>query len=201
MNNYELELLDKAYLFVKELLKNDYTGHDIEHINRVLNISKEITNKVNCDKFIVELSIILHDIDDYKVVDNNNGELYNCIRFLKSNNIEQSKIDLICNIINNVSYSKNKDKIQNLSVEAMIVQDADRIDALGAIGIARTFQYGGKKNRKMYGDVNSTINHFDDKLLKIYDMLNLKESKEISEYRYKFLVEFYNQFKKEAGIK
>ena len=153
---------------------------------------------IECNKVLVELAVVLHDVDDYKVTGNKSDDLVNCKKYLNTQDLTEEEKELVCDIIKNVSFSKNKDKIQNLSIEAKIVQDADRIDAIGAVGIARAFQFGGKNNRNMYGK-NSTLNHFDEKLLKIYDMLNLEESKKIAKERHEFLVEFYNQFKNEIG--
>ncbi len=188
------KLIKETFDYVRKELKNDYSGHDIDHINRVYKLGCEILEKVNCNHLIVKLALILHDIDDPKVTKINTSDCKKARIYLKKQKLEENLIKDICNIINKMSFSKNKEEKQKLSLEGMIVQDADRLDAIGAVGIARTFQYGGQHNRNMM----NTIEHFDDKLLKLYDLLNTKEAKEVGKQRHEFLISFYNQFHKEV---
>lgn len=187
-------LIENTFKFVASILDNDYSGHDMGHITRVYNLACEIAEKITCDKLVVKLAAILHDIDDPKITKLNTGDCTKARVYLNTLQYDKEFIDKVCDIINNMSFSKNKEKKQVLTIEGMIVQDADRIDAIGAVGIARTFQFGGQHNRGM----NSSIDHFDDKLLKLYDLLNTDEAKSVAKPRHDFLVDFYNQFKEET---
>ncbi len=189
----EILLIEQTFKFVSSILEDDYSGHDMGHIKRVYNLACEISKTIECDKLIVKLAAILHDIDDPKITKMNTGDCTKARMFLNTLQYDKEFVDEVCSIINNMSFSKNKDKKQTLTIEGQIVQDADRLDAIGAVGIARTFQYGGQHNRGM----NSSIDHFDDKLLKLYDLLNTEEAKTIGKPRHDFLVDFYNQFRRE----
>lgn len=191
-----MNIIDKTWNFVTKELENEYSGHDINHIKRVHKIGMQIANKIECDKFVVEMAIILHDVDDPKITKVKTDDCIITRKFLNTLNIDVKQIEEICNIINNMSFSKNKEIKRSLTLEGKIVQDADRIDALGAVGIARTFQFGGQNNREM----ENSIQHFDDKLLKLYSLLNTTEAKEIAKPRYDFIVNFYNQIKQEMDI-
>lgn len=191
------ELIEKTFEYANEILKNDTTGHGMDHIKRVYNIGLQILKKsVDVNKEVIILALILHDIDDPKITKDYNGDCTQARSYLKTLTISDDDQTHICNIINNMSYSKNKETKQVLTKEGQIVQDADRIDAIGAMGVARTFQYGGAKGRSML----DTISHFDEKLLLLYDLLNTKEAKEIALERHEFVVNFYNQFHKEYTI-
>ncbi len=190
------KIIEETFEYVNEILGNDTTGHDIDHIKRVYNIGCEILEFANCNELVVKLALVLHDIDDPKLNKDYNGDCTLARNYLKNIKIEESDVNHICDIINKMSFSKNKEKKQELTFEGKIVQDADRIDALGAVGIGRTFQYGGSKNRTML----DSLEHFDDKLLHLYDLLNTDEAKKIAKERHDFLVNFYNQFKKEYNI-
>lgn len=187
----KMDLINKTFRYVEEVLKDEYSGHDINHIKRVYKIGCDILKKVECDELVVKLALILHDIDDYKIT---KIKLDDCVKarsFLEKINF--NKVNEVCEIINKMSFSKNKEKKYELSIEGQIVQDADRIDAIGAVGVARTFQYGGKNNR----DMQESFQHFDDKLIKLYDLLNTQSAKDIAFERHEFLISFYKQFKKE----
>ncbi|MFI3252277.1 MAG: HD domain-containing protein [bacterium] len=190
------QLIKQTFKFVNDILKDDATGHDIEHIKRVFNIGSKIVEKIECDHLVVNLALILHDIDDPKITKNYNGDCVKARIYLSTLDIEKERSDHICDIINKMSFSKNKEEKQELTLEGKIVQDADRIDALGAVGIGRTFQYGGAKGRTML----NSLEHFDEKLLHLYDLLNTKEAKSIALERHNFLVDFYMQFKKEYFV-
>ena len=176
-------LIEKTKEFVKEKCSGESSGHDWFHIYRVYNTAKYIAKKENADLFIVEMTALLHDIDDWKFTESTETNTTVTENFLKSINISQEIISKIIIIIKTMSYKGGiVDSTQN-TIEGMIVQDADRLDANGAIGIARTFAYGGSKNRIIYDpDIkplkfssleevknleNHTINHFYEKLLKL----------------------------------
>ena len=146
------------------------------------------------DRFIVALSALLHDADDYKLFQTENNA--NARSFLKSANVDRETTDRICEVINSVSFSKNKGKKPE-TIEGQIVQDADRLDAIGAIGIARTFAFGGKHNRSL----ESSIDHFHEKLLLLKDMLNTEKAKELAENRHRFMEQFLKEWEKETGAK
>lgn len=194
------DILIKAQEYIKETLLNDGTGHDYYHIERVVINARKILQTEHADSFIVELAAWLHDLGDQKL---NNGidkseELISA--FLKSLAVEQSIIDRIIEIVSQVSFSKGN---RPSSIEAEIVQDADRLDAIGAIGIARCFAYGGSKNRILYSPdeeekENSSIQHFYDKLFKLKDMMNTESAKLIAAKRHAFMEEYIAQFYKEV---
>lgn len=207
------DLLEKTLLYIKERFQNDFSGHDYYHSIRVYKLAASICKEENADLEIVQLAALLHDVDDYKLFGGNAGAYSNAEIFLKENKIPDTKIMVICDIISSISYKGTDTRIPQ-SKEGKIVQDADRLDAIGAIGIARTFAYGGSKNRTMhipnekphdnmnfeeYSTSNgTTINHFYEKLLKLKDLMNTETAKKIAESRHKymedFLSEFYNEW-------
>ncbi|MCB9361137.1 MAG: HD domain-containing protein [Flavobacteriales bacterium] len=213
--NNQIELTNK---FVKSFHQNEASGHDWFHIDRVRNIALKIAKIEGGYNFKIELTALLHDVADHKL---NNGDeklgLKKVGDFLKSINIDESLKESILYDIANLSYKGAKVVQKELSLEGKIVQDADRIDAIGAIGIARTFAYGGNKNRMMYDpsckpemhtDFNAyknnttpTINHFYEKLLLLKDRLNTNTAKEIAAERHQYMESFLEQFYKEWDCK
>ena len=186
-----MTITNNAKEYIKELFKDDSTGHDYEHTLRVYKNAVEIANNhKEANMFYIELSSLLHDVDDPKLFNTSNNE--NARKYLNSENVSSEDIENIIQIINEISFSKNKDKKPS-TIEAAIVQDADRLDAIGAIGIARTFAYGGKNNRPL----QSSIDHFYDKLLLIKDKLNTEEAKRIAIKRHQVLLDFLEEYKKE----
>lgn len=194
------DILIKAQEYIKETLLDDGTGHDYYHIERVVINARKILQTEHADSFIVELAAWLHDLGDQKL---NNGidkseELISA--FLKSLAVEPSIIDRIIEIVSQVSFSKGN---RPSSIEAEIVQDADRLDAIGAIGIARCFAYGGSKNRILYSPdekekENSSIQHFYDKLFKLKDLMNTESAKPIASKRHSFMEEYIAEFYREV---
>ena len=188
----KVQIINSAKEYIKDIFKNESTGHDKEHTIRVyrnaLLIAKEYPD---CDLFIVEIAALLHDVDDHKLFDHPNNE--NARAFLKEQNIKEEQIERICDVINEISFSKNKDKKPS-SLEAMIVQDADRLDAIGAIGVARTFAYGGRNCRPL----ESSIKHFYEKLLLLKDKMNTEVGKKLAEERHQFLINFLSEYSKET---
>ena len=197
--------------FVKKELQNAEGGHDWWHIYRVWNNAKIISKNEKADLFVVELAALLHDIADSKFY-NGNEEIgpAKAREFLSKINIGGKISEHVINIIQNVSFKGGKEKRTFNSIELDIVQDADRLDAIGAIGIARTFNYGGFKNREIYNpnihpNLNMTkeeykksnaptINHFYEKLLFLKDRMNTKTGRKLAEERHKFMLYFLEQF-------
>jgi len=204
-------LINDTIAFVKKELKNAEGGHDWFHIERVYKNALLIANGEKCDSLIVQLSALLHDIADSKFHDGDETVGPKKARlFLESKNVPENKITHVVNIIENISFKGGHEAKKFSSLELDIVQDADRLDAIGAIGIARTFNYGGFKNRAIYNPEikpnlnmskeeykNSdapTINHFYEKLLLLKDKMNTKTGKEIAAQRHDFMKLFLNQF-------
>lgn len=210
-------IIDNAISFVKDFFENEFSGHDFYHTLRVYNLAANIAETENCDKELVYLGALLHDVDDYKLVGKNAEPFANAKRFLNSQNYPEDRIEKICHIISQVSF-KGKDTQTPDTIEGMIVQDADRIDALGAIGIARTFAYGGNHNIPMhipnmrfkenmtaeeyYNNVGTTINHFYEKLLKLKDLMNTETAKNMAKHRHQYMETFLKEFYDEwDGVK
>jgi uncharacterized protein len=207
------DLLEKALLHIKERFQNDYSGHDYYHSVRVYKLATSICKEENADLEIVQLASLLHDVDDYKIFGGNAGTYSNAEAFLKDNKISDEKIKVICDIISSISFKGTGTQVPQ-SKEGKIVQDADRLDAIGAIGIARTFAFGGSKNRTLYmpnekprdnmnfeeysSSNGTTINHFYEKLLKLKNLMNTETAKKMAESRHKymedFLAEFFNEW-------
>ena len=185
-------IIERAIDFITELFGEDPGGHDADHSLRVYRNALLIAeNEPACDKEIVLLAALLHDADDYKLFNTVNNA--NARRFLTENGIPESRIDRICEAINAVSFSRNKGHVPE-TLEGKIVQDADRLDALGAIGIARTFAYGGLRGRPL----KESVQHFYDKLLLLKDTMNTETARRIAESRHEFLVEYIRELEKES---
>lgn len=204
-------VVENTIQFVKESLENAEGGHDWFHIQRVLNNSRLIAKGEECDMLIVELGALLHDIADSKFHGGDESvgpEMAE--KFLRSQEVTPEVIDHVIQIIKNVSFKGGNVEQKFSSIELDIVQDADRLDALGAIGIARTFNYGGFKGRALYdpeiapnlnmtkeeykASTAPTINHFYEKLLLLKDRMNTKTGRRIAADRHAFMVEYLNQF-------
>ncbi len=205
------EIIQNTINFVKEELQNAEGGHDWFHIERVYKNALLISESEKVDKTIISLGALLHDIADSKF--HNGDETVGpkkARKFLKSQNISEETIDHVVKIIENVSFKGGNKNQEFHSKELEVVQDADRLDALGAIGIARTFNYGGFKNRKLYDpeikpNLNMTpseykvsdaptINHFYEKLLLLKDRMNTETGRKIAEERHVFMETFLKQF-------
>ena len=181
--------------YIESMFQDNADGHDAAHSLRVYRNALHLADCYpDCDKRIVLLAALLHDVDDHKLFDTENNA--NARKFLETQNLSTEEIEQICSIINNVSFSKNRGKSPE-SIEGKIVQDADRLDALGAIGIARTFAYGGKNGRSL----EDSLQHFHDKLLLLMDEMNTEEAKKMAAERHKYLEGFIAEFKVEADGK
>lgn len=206
-----LVIIEATIKFVKLELKNAEGGHDWFHIERVYKNALLIAAGENCDILVVKLGALLHDIADSKF--HNGDETIGPKKarlFLENENVVENTIEHVINIIKNISFKGGNNKINFNSLELDIVQDADRLDAVGAIGIARTFNYGGFKNRVLYNPNISpnlnmspeeyknsdgpTINHFYEKLLLLKHKMNTKTGKEIATGRHNFMESFLLQF-------
>jgi uncharacterized protein len=206
-----MSLIENTILFVKQKLENAEAGHDWFHMERVYKNALLIAEDETCDLMIVKLGALLHDIADSKFNDGDEtvGPKVAC-EFLKSQNASEETIKHVVNIIENISFKGGNFEKKFTSKELEIVQDADRLDAIGAIGIARTFNYGGFKNRQLYNPnvapkLNMTkeeykksdaptINHFYEKLLLLKDKMNTETGKQIAQERHKFMELFLSQF-------
>ena len=187
------EIIMKAKEYVEKLFCSDFGGHGADHTFRVYDNAMLLADKQpECDREVVALSALLHDVDDHKLFNTENNA--NARHFLEEHGISKDKTDEICSTINMVSFSKNRGKKPD-TIEGKIVQDADRIDAIGAIGIARTFAYGGKAGRPL-GD---SIKHFYDKLLLLKEELNTDSAKELAQKRHDYMVEFLKEYYAETG--
>ncbi|MFC0343886.1 HD domain-containing protein [Epilithonimonas hispanica] len=212
-----MELINKTIELVKQKLEGTESGHDWFHIERVWKLSLKIQEKEGGDKLIIELSALLHDIADPKFHNGDETLASKIVNdFLTEQNVDSETIQKVIFIIENMSFKNRNDAPENLPLELKIVQDADRLDAIGAIGIARTFNFGGYKNNLMYHpDIEpklnqtkeeykksngTTINHFYEKLLLLKDLLNTKTAKEIAEHRHQFMLQFLDEFYKEWNV-
>ncbi len=194
MEQSDKEIYERAAAYIKELFRGDSGGHGADHSLRVFRNAMEIASKEpGCDKRVVILASLLHDADDHKLFSTENNA--NARAFLSGTGIPEDEEDRICEAINSVSFSKNRGRAPK-TLEGMIVQDADRLDAIGAVGIARTFAYGGEHGRPL----EESVQHFYDKLLLLKDMMNTDTAKELAEERHAFLEEFLSRLEKEAGI-
>jgi len=219
------KIIEKTEYFVKETLSKDSTGHDWWHVHRVRNLAKRIARYEDADIFIVELAALLHDIGDYKFFEGDEEAGEAKIReWLSSLKISPTLINRIVDITSKISFmytlpDKGKEKgkkdsaIPTLSKELMAVTDADRLDAMGAIGIARAFTYGGFFNRPIYDPALKpsksitkeeyktteapSINHFYEKLLNLKDMMYTKLGRKMAKRRHRFLNLYLKQFFKE----
>ena len=206
-----MSLIDATINFVKQKLEDAEGGHDWFHIERVYKNSLLIAKEENCDIKVVQLGALLHDIADSKFHDGDETVGPRTARaFLESENVDESIIQHVINIIENISFKGGNFGKKFNSKELEIVQDADRLDAIGAIGIARCFNYGGFKNRALYNpeiepnlnmskeeyknSKSPTLNHFYEKLLLLKDKMNTPTGKKIAEARHQYMEDFLAQF-------
>lgn len=205
------QVIEETIVFVKKSLSDAEGGHDWWHIYRVWQLAKRIAQSEDVDLFVVEAAALLHDIADSKF--HNGDETIGPIKaraFLESIEVDEGIITHIEHIISNVSYKGGKEKRNFSSLELDVVQDADRLDAMGAIGIARTFNYGGYKNRELYNpniapnlemtkeeyknSTSPTINHFYEKLLLLKDRMNTNTGRQMAEHRHQFMEAYLEEF-------
>ena len=202
------QLIDREQKYVRDKFEDEYSGHDYFHTLRVFKLATRIAECEEANVEIVQLAALLHDVDDRKISPETYESQANAREFLLSNGVEENTIELICKIIREISFGANNSPPSTL--EGQCVQDADRLDAIGAIGIARAFAYGGNRNRHMYHpDINpnlnmtkeeyvksesTTINHFYEKLFKLTALMNTKTAIQIAEAREAYMKEFVAEF-------
>ena len=214
MGMNEQEIIAKTVEFVKAELLNAEGGHDWFHIERVWKNARNIAGTEPVNMFVVELGALLHDIADHKFHDGDETIGATKARnFLESQGVNEEVISQVEKIMNNISFKGGNFTPAFFSAELAVVQDADRLDAIGAIGIARTFNYGGFKGRAIYDpsirpvsgmtveqykqSSAPTINHFYEKLLLLKERMNTASGKRIAEQRHRFMEQFLEQFYRE----
>lgn len=197
--------------FVRKHLAGEGTGHDWWHVERVRNTARHIQQIEGGTLSIIDLALLLHDVGDRKVIGKDDDDCTIAEDFLRTQNLDEDTIQLIMEIIKNMSYSQSLNTNEKpVSIEFQIVQDADRLDALGAIGIARAFAFGGSRGRPLYNpeqaaathqsrdeyikSEGSTLHHFDEKLFLLKNLLNTRAAKAIAADRDVYMHDFYQRF-------
>lgn len=209
------ETIKKVSDLVRAQMEGEGSGHDWWHVNQVWKHAKAIGQKEGSDLFVTELAALLHDIADWKFNDGDEkAGSRKAAEILTALNVEKPTIDHVCEIIDGVSFKGAGVPTPMRTLEGKVVQDADRLEALGAMGIARCFAYGGHKNREIYNPhikpqnhqsfeeykkkgLNTSINHFYEKLLLLKDRMNTKTGRELANKRQQFMEEFLARFFKE----
>ena len=203
-------MTESVIKFVKGIFAYDCSGNDYHHTMRVYRLAMQIAEQENADMLIVQLAALLHDVDDVKLSPETHEAKKNAVGFMKNNGVDDKVIASVCKIIDEVSFA-GTDSVVPSTLEGKCVQDADRLDAIGAIGIARAFAYGGSKGRRIHNpDIkpmtnmnqadynqnhNSTsINHFYEKLLLLKDMINTESAKKMAEHRQAVMEDFLEEF-------
>ncbi len=175
--------------FVKAKLEGENSGHDWGHIDRVRRLAMKIAKEEkSANTTIIELAALLHDIADWKFHGDGAGQR-EARKWLESIFIDETTIASVCDIVQNISFKKNAPQVP-LSIEGKIVQDADRLDAMGAIGVARAFAYGGNRGR----DMKESVQHFYEKLLLLKDRMNTNTAKKLAAKRHQFMLDYLKQF-------
>ena len=206
------KIISDARAYIKEIFKDDSSGHDYYHSLRVEKMAVRIARNEDVDPFIVSLAALLHDVDDRKLFHDTYENKEHAVSFLKTHGMDEEQTGRICLIIDQVSY-RGTDSIVPTTIEGMCVQDADRLDAIGAIGIARAFAYGGSHNRSIYdpeikpvigmtqeeyyNHQSTSINHFYEKLFLLKDLMNTESGKKIAMKRTEFMENYIAEFIRE----
>ena len=202
-------IVSNAIEFVRNTFKDDNSGHDYFHTLRVYKMATRIAEQEDADLMIVQLAALLHDVDDIKLSPETHANKDRAVAFLREHGISEARMKTICDIIDEVSF-KGTDSTVPGPIEGKCVQDADRLDAIGAIGIARTFAYGGSHNRVIHDPdlkpavnmnadeyqrhISTTINHFYEKLFQLRDMMNTATAKKIAEQRDSYMKSYISEF-------
>ena len=205
----ENKLINDTIAYVKEIFATDYSGHDFFHTMRVYQMATNLAAKENADLEVVQLAALLHDVDDRKLSPETCENKDRAVAFMREQNQPEETIETVKQIIGEVSFM-GKDSVTPKTLEGKCVQDADRLDALGAMGIARAFAYGGNHNRVMYdpeiepalnmskeeyqNHVSTTVNHFYEKLFLLKDRMNTEIAKVIAAHREQYMKEYINEF-------
>ena len=189
-------MINKAMEFARGVFEGDASGHDFDHTLRVFHTATRLAQEEGADMETVQLAALLHDVDDRKLSPETYEGKLRAVNFLKENNIEEDKIREIICIISHISFSAQLPPPE--SIEGKCVQDADRLDALGAIGIARTFAFGGSRGRRLHDplgvDENASVQHFYDKLLRLKDTMHTPTGRRLAEERDQYMRAFLQQF-------
>ena len=202
-------IIENAIEFVKKTFENDYSGHDYFHTLRVYRTATHIAEREKADLITVQLAALLHDVDDIKLSPQTHKYKDRAVGFLRSHGVADSTVETVCKIIDEVSF-KGTDSVSPQTLEGMCVQDADRLDAIGAIGIARAFAFGGNHNRVMHdpsvlpmlnmneeqyrNSKSTTINHFYEKLFSLGALMNTATAKEIAARREQYMKAYVEEF-------
>lgn len=199
-----VEKYDKIRQFVTEEMKHDNSGHGLMHALRVTDNACRIAEAEGGNLHIIITAALMHDCADHKLFADINAQINKIKTLLENCGYQQTDIAHILYIIQNISYNKGKNA-ELSTLEAMIVRDADRLDALGAIGIIRTIEYGSSKGRPFYSctdlwDENTTLNHFYDKLFKLKGLIHTETARKMADERDKFMHSFIEQFYREIGV-
>lgn len=210
------EIINNALEFVKKHFESSADGHDFDHTLRVYKTAVKLAEKEKADINLTAVCALLHDVDDRKLSPQTSKNLDNARRFLKSQNVNKDETEKIIKIISEISF-KGTDSVTPETAEGKCVQDADRLDAMGAVGIARAFCYGASKGRKIYdpeikpvlnmsgeeyikNENSTTVNHFYEKLFLLKDMMNTETAREIAKKRDSFMHEFLDEFFNEINV-
>jgi uncharacterized protein len=205
------KIIERIKIYIEKEFKGETTGHDYWHMIRVWQMAKKISKNEGGNLFVIELGALLHDIDDWKF---NSGSIKDGSKkatiLLKKYDVDKDIIDQVCYIIDNISFKGALVKNEMKTVEGRIVQDADKLDAMGAVGVARVFAYGASKNREIYNPKirpilhksfasykkgnGTSINHFYEKLLLLKNRMNTKTARIIAEQRHKFMKNYLKEF-------
>ena len=205
----KVNLINGTEIFVKTVLGDDSSGHDWWHIHRVRTLALLIAETEGADLFVVEMAALLHDVDDWKIAGTDSTE-QKSRDWLTKNGVTKSITDKICNVIDGVSFKGAKVSTLTNDLECAALQDADRLDAMGAIGIARTFAFGGSRGRALFDPGISpvmhtnfedykkskgpTINHFYEKLLLLKDLMQTDTGRALALQRHEYMRRFLDQF-------
>ena len=193
-------MINKAMEYARQIFAGDGSGHDFDHTLRVYHMAVRIAGEEGADVETVALAALLHDVDDHKLSPETCEHKDRAVAFLKSQGVSEQKIHRIVEIISQISFSAGNGRPSTL--EGMCVQDADRLDAIGAIGIGRAFAFGGSRGRRMHDpdgvDKTATVEHFYDKLFKLKDLMTTPTGKNLARQRDEFMHSFLEQFYAEA---
>ena len=203
------KIINDALAFVRNTFHDDYSGHDYFHTLRVYKMAAKIAEQESADLMIVQLAALLHDVDDIKLSPETHANKDRAVGFLREHGLSETMIKTICGIIEEVSF-RGTDSVVPGTIEGKCVQDADRLDAMGAIGIARAFAYGGNHNRIIYdpdikpvinmngsqyhSHISTTINHFYEKLFQLKNLMNTDTAKKFAGQRENYMKLYVSEF-------